>query len=382
VFELERDLLISNGHDVETLTRHSDILRNAGNWGAIIGAASTPWNPWAARAVRRKVEKFRPDVVHVHNTFPLLSPSIFPAIGTQAARVLTLHNYRLFCPAAIPLRDGHPCTLCLDRHSVVPSVRYACYRRSRIATLPLAVNVALARATSLWQRHVDVFIALTEFQRDLMVSAGLPAERVFVKPNFYPGAPRALPWAERADAVVFVGRISEEKGLGHLIDAWTAWGASAPELRVVGDGPLRTALAARTLAARLDQVHFLGQLSPKDAAAEIASARLLVLPSICLEGFPMVLREAFAFGTSVAVSNVGPLAALVDKGRAGLIFEPANSESLLEVVRTAWLAPGRLEGLGAASRDKFNAEYREEKNHAELTKIYEWAVESCRRRRR
>jgi glycosyltransferase involved in cell wall biosynthesis len=380
VFELERDLLTRYGHDVRSYVRRSDELLRRGVLGTLLGAAATPWNPRAARAVRREVQSFGADVVHAHNTFPLLSPAVFPAVGTRAARVLTLHNYRLFCPAAIPLRDGRTCTECIDRRSVLPAVRYGCYRGSSLATLPLALNVAIARALSLWRRHVDAFIALTEFQRDVMVGAGLPAERVFVKPNFYPGRPTVCPWEERRRSVVFVGRLSEEKGVRNLLDAWAAWGADAPELRIVGDGPLRPALETH-VSRSSGRARFLGQLPAGEAEAEIAGARLLVLPSIWFEGFPLVIREAFAFGTPAAVSGIGPLPELVDHGRAGLVFRPGDAASLLATVRGAWEATGELERLGAAARHLFEEKYGEEANHARLIHIYQRAVESCLERR-
>jgi glycosyltransferase involved in cell wall biosynthesis len=378
VFELERDLLERNGHEVRSFVRHSDELQ--GGWpGALRGAAATPWNPWTARAIRRVVDEFRPDVVHAHNTFPLVSPAIFPAVGTRAARVLTLHNYRLFCPAGIPVRGGRTCTECLEARSVLPALRYGCYRASRVATVPLALNVALARARSLWQRHVDAFVALTEFQRDRVVAAGLPAERVFVKPNFYPGRPAVVPWSERRPCFVCVGRLSEEKGVRHLLDAWSAWGADAPLLRVIGEGPLRGALERQARASGA-KVAFLGQLEPRAAEAEIATARLLVLPSICFEGFPMVLREAFAFGTPVAVSDIGPLPGLVEQGRAGVVFRPGDAASLLEHVRSAWTSPGCLESKAAVARRAFEEKYAEGENHQALMRLYGRAIASQRAR--
>lgn len=373
-FEAERELLARSGHQVEVFVRRSDDLRRLGWLGTLQGAAATPWNPWTTRAVRRAVEAFRPDVVHAHNTFPLISPAVFPAVGRRAARVLTLHNYRLFCPAALPVRGGLPCTECLDRRSVLPALRHGCYRGSRAATLPLAAGVALTRWLGLWRRHVDAFVALTAFQRDLMVAAGLPAERVHVKPNFYPGAPEVVPWAARRHCAVYVGRLSPEKGVHHLLDAWAAWGDAAPELRLVGDGPARAALEAR--AAGLGRVTFLGQLPAAQAEAEIARARLLVLPSTWFEGFPMVLREAFAFGTPAAVSGLGPLPGLVEHGRAGLVFGPGDPASLLREVRAAWEAPGALEARGAAARRAWQARYAERENAAALLEIYRRAVAS------
>lgn len=367
VFEAERELLLSRGHEVMEFTRHSNTLRAKGAIGKLIGGALTPWNIQSYWAIQTAVKKFRPNVVHVHNSFPTLSPAIFHAIGTRARRVLTLHNYRLFCPAAIPMRKGNICTECLDRHSVWPAIQYGCYRNSRLATLPLAASVALHRGLGTWTRQVDAFIALTEFQRERMVNAGLPAHKVFVKPNFYPGNPPVVPWAKRSATVVFVGRLQAEKGVATLIKAWALWGPTTPELRIIGDGELRNDL--ENLAQGLP-IHFLGQLSSQQAQQEIAQSKLLVLPSECFEGFPMVVREAFAFGTPAAVSNLGPLPSIVKHGQTGVNFEPGNPESLLQVVRTAWLSPVLLEKLAHNARKAFEANYTEESNYHLLMNIY------------
>ena len=230
VVEIERALLQSRGHEVVEFSRDSDELRSQGIWGAIKGAAATPWNPRSAQAICQTVANIRPDVVHVHNTFPLISPSIFHVLaGTGVGRVMTLHNYRLFCPAAIPMREGKICTDCMDQRSVLPALKHGCYRHSRLATLPLAMNVALHRGLGTWTHQVDAFIALSDFQRQRMVDAGLPAERVHVKPNFYPGSPRIVPWEQRKPYVVFAGRLTAEKGVATLMRAWQLWGADAPE---------------------------------------------------------------------------------------------------------------------------------------------------------
>ena len=220
VFEAERDLLRQRGNEVDEFVRHSDEIRGKGAYGVLAGALSVPWNPWSVAAMRRKLDSFSPDVVHTHNTFPLISPGIFHAIGNRAARVLTLHNYRLFCPAAIPMRDGKVCTEFIDRRSSAPPMRHGCYRNSRLATMPLAFSVWLRRILGTWTKHVDAFIALTEFQRERMIEAGLPADLVHVKPNFYPGNPSTVAWTDRRSSVVFAGRLTEEKGVLALVNAW------------------------------------------------------------------------------------------------------------------------------------------------------------------
>lgn len=373
VFEFERGLLERQGHEVRQFVRYSDEIRGRGLVGLAWGAISTPWNPFSANDVRRAVKEFGPQVVHVHNTFPLISPSVFSAIVGSAASVLSLHNYRLFCAAAIPLRAGRPCTECLDERSVLPALKYGCYRGSRVATLPLATGIALHRLLGTWQKHVDAFIVLTEFQRDVVIAAGLPAGRVWVKPNGFPGAPITVPWAKREERVVFAGRLTNEKGVVFLIDAWGAWGAGAPELRILGEGPLRAGLEkrARAVGAR---VTFLGQVTPSDAEGEIARAMLVVVPSICFEGFPMVLREACAFGTPAAVSDVGPLSQIVLQGKTGVLFRPSDAGSILRAVRSLWAARGRMRLMSEGARQEYERKYAEDANYAALIKVYESAI--------
>lgn len=375
VVDTERQLLQKNGHVLRAFNRHSDEIRCKGAVGVIQGAFATPYNPWVVKAIQQKLAEFTPDVVHVHNTFPLISPAIFHAIGKRAARVLTLHNYRLFCPAAIPMRDGNVCTQCLDRRTPLPAMIHGCYRSSRAATLPLAISVGLHRALGTWTNKVDAFICLSDFQRELMIESGLPREKVHVKPNFYPGNPEVVAWTERKPYVVFAGRLTPEKGVINLLRAWQDWGAGAPELRLVGDGELRGQL--ERMAEGLP-VRFLGQMPAERAQAEIANARLQILPSECFEGFPMVVREAFAFGTPAAVSNLGPLPSIVEHGKSGVVFMPGAPESLVDEVRKAWHTPGLLEQLGRGARAEFESKYTEDANYATLMDIYRQAIEVSR----
>lgn len=371
VFEAEKALLEQHGHAVQVFTRHSDEIRGQGLRGAIKGAAAVPWNPFSAAALREVVDDFEPDVVHAHNTFPLISPAVFHAIGRRAARVLTLHNYRLLCPAAIPMRNGKVCTDCIQQRSTLPALQHGCYRGSRLATLPLAMNVALHRRIGTWQHQVDAFIALSEFQKQLMTQGGLPSAKLHVKPNFYAGDPLVVPFQQRFDYVVFVGRLGQEKGVHTLIEAWRRWGENAPELRLVGDGPLRAQLQKQAQGLR---VRFMGQVPANEAQAQIANARLLVLPSECFEGFPMVVREAFAFGTPVAVSRLGPLPSIVDHGVNGVVFEPANAASLLSAVQSALVEPAALAAMAFGARQAFDVLYNEQANYQMLMDIYQQAI--------
>jgi glycosyltransferase involved in cell wall biosynthesis len=239
----------------------------------------------------------------------------------------------------------------------------------------MAFSVEFHRRVGTWTHQVDAFIALSDFQKKRMAESGLPLGKVYVKPNFYPGMPPVKPWDEREAYVVFAGRLSAEKGVLSLLKAWAAWGKDAPELRIVGDGELREAL--ERMANGLP-VRFLGQLPANEAQTQIAGARLLVLPSECFEGFPMVVREAFAFGTPAAVSNLGPLPSIIQHGKSGLVFEAANRDSLLNVVKEAWLIPGALERFGVGARTEFETKYTEDSNYRTLMSIYERAIETKR----
>ncbi len=380
VYTAEKSLLQANGHDVVEFTRHSDEIRRQAAWGAIKGALSTPWNPFALIKVARALGREQPAIMHAHNTFPLLSPAIFHAAKqTATATVLTLHNYRTVCAAAIPMRAGQTCTECIDRHSVLPALRYGCYRHSHLATLPLATSIALHQKLGTWQEQVDAFIVLTDFQRQLMIKAGFPAERLHIKPHFYPDPPAPLPWAQREDRVVFVGRLGEEKGVRFLLDAWRQWGEQAPSLELIGDGPLRAEL--QQLAQGLgDGVIFSGQLPFAETQLRLAKAKLLVLPSLCFEGFPMVIREAFALGVPVAASNLGAMASLVEDGRNGVLFEPGSVNNLSQNLAASWNDQGLLETMAQAARAEFEEKYTAEANYRLLMDIYQKAIENRRRK--
>lgn len=376
VYEAERDLLRRHGHEVVEFTRHSDEIRGQGAWGVLKGALATPWNPFSAARLRRVLAQERPDVLHVHNSFPLLSPSIFHAARSfPTATVLTLHNYRTFCTAGIPERNGIPCTECLDHRSVLPGLHYGCYRGSRLATLPMAAMIALHRQLGTWRTCVDSYIALTDFQKTTMAAAGLPLERIQVKPHFYAAPPLPVPWGTREPKAVYIGRLGDYKGVHILIEAWCRWGSAAPPLEIIGEGPERERLERMVRAGQGNtRIHFSGQLPFDEVQGRLARAQLLLLPSLCFEGFPMVIREAFALGVPVAGSRLGSIPCIVDDGINGLLFEPGNPQSLLDVVSQAWQTTGQLEKMGNTARRAFDTLYTEDVNYSRLMEIYQAAI--------
>lgn len=374
VVDSECELLRSHGHRVIGFFRRSDDLASYGPIRMAWTAVRIPWNPDAARKLRTLVEEVKPDVVHVHNTFPMISPSIFRIVGSRAAKVLTMHNFRLYCAKAIPMRNGKPCTKCLDRRASWPAVWHACYRDSHIASVPAAMSVYLHRRLRTWDRDVDTFIALSDFQRKLMVGAGLPAGKVLVRPNFFPGNPTPLPWEDRGRNVVFAGRVSPEKGVDLLVESWLEWGPNAPSLRIVGDGPLLRRLRDRAARCRATNIHFTGRLSASETQAEIARASLLVVPSVWFEGFPLVIREAFAFGTPVAVAEIGALSEIVKSGVNGVSFRAGDRKAICRVVEGVMNDPDELKRLGIGARRAYEDFYSEQAGYESLMAAYDQTI--------
>ena len=382
VYLAEKELLKSHEHSVIEFTRYSDEIRNRGFVGKLQGGLATPWNPFTAKKIRQLLKTEKPDILHVHNTFPLLSPSIFHAVKElPTATVFTLHNYRIFCAAAIPMRNNLSCTECLERQSILPALKYGCYRGSRFATPPLAIMVWLHRGLETWSRLIDAFIVLTEFQKEKMVEAGLPAEVVHVKPHFYPGPPLPLPWREREEKIVFVGRMGKEKGIHGLIEAWRLWGELAPKLEMIGEGPewrrIRELVRGKKLE---DKITFLGQLPFSKGQELLAKAKLLVLPSLCFEGFPMVIREAFALGVPVAASRIGAIPFIINDETNGVLFKPGNTTDLLNVIRSLWGNAEKMTSMAEAARKEFETKYTSDKNYDMLMEIYRAAIKIHKKR--
>ena len=220
VFEAEQAMLEKRGVVVETYTRCSDEIRNGSIKGLVKGALCTVANPFAARALAKKIREFKPEIVHFHNTFPLISPLAIKAAYKAGCKVvMTLHNYRTVCAAGVPTRDGKVCSLCLEKCSVKDAIKHRCYRSSLLATLPQAINIWWYR--NRWAKWVDKFIVLSEFQKRKMVECGWPEEKFAVKGNFTEVSEKPIvPASERKDEILYVGRLSREKGVFTLIEAW------------------------------------------------------------------------------------------------------------------------------------------------------------------
>ena len=363
VVAAEGKMLAEHGHVYRLFQVDNDSIR--GPVATLATALRVHYSRPSRRRVAAELEAFAPDVVHVHNFFPLLSPSVYDACRDAGVPVVqTLHNYRPICPSAYLLKDGRIWEVCVGG-SAYRAVPHRLYRGSLVGTLSVARMIEYHKRRRTWHRKVDRFIALTAFVRDKFVEAGFPAERIEIKPNFTADPGERGP-AGAGEYALFVGRLSPEKGLATLLDAWRD--VDFP-LRVAGDGPL----AARVRAAAPPGVQILGRLDAAEVGRQMDGARFVVVPSEWFETFGMVVIEAFARGRPVLASRIGGMAELIDEGVNGHAFEAGSRRGLVEAAARLAAHPDRCALMGRAARETYLRRFTPTINHRRLIEIYRGA---------
>jgi glycosyltransferase involved in cell wall biosynthesis len=363
----EARLLASRGHDVAQYSIHNDQVNSLSRLAL---GHRTIWSRPAYHDVRAAIATHRPDVVHVHNTLPLLSPSVYYAASAEGVPVVqTLHNYRLMCPAAVCFRDGRVCTDCVGKSVAMGAIRHACYRGSRSASAAVVTMLSVHRLLGTWERKISVYITLTDLARRLFIESGLAAEKLVVKPNFVDPDPGS--GTGSGGYALFAGRLSVEKGIRTLLQAWQSVGGRLP-LRIVGDGPLGPDVAAA--AADNRAVTWLGSREPKDVVSLLREATCLVFPSECYETFGRVIVEAFAAGTPVVAAGHGAAAELVADGITGVLFRPGDASDLAAKVIHLNSQPVLRGRMRAAARSDFESRFTADVNYRSLVNIYRRAI--------
>lgn len=366
VFAAEADLLESHGHRVLRYTAHNDRVAELSRAAQ---AKATVWNAATYRDLRALIRAERPRVAHFHNTFPLISPAAYYAARAEKIPVVqTLHNYRLLCPNALFFREGGVCEDCMGKALPWPGVLHACYRASRPSSGAVATMLTAHRALGTWKGAVSTYIALTEFARRKFIQGGLPAQKVTVKPNFVdpdPGLGQG-----RGGFMLFVGRLSQEKGIETLLAAWEQLDKKDRKvpLKIAGDGPLAPKVAQA--AKRLETVEWVGRQPKGKVLSLMKDAQALIFPSVWYEGFPMVIAEAYAVGLPVIASDLGSMSSLIEHGRTGLHFRPGDSEDLAAQVRMVSAQPAKVGQMREGARNEFEAKYTAKRNYTLLMEAY------------
>jgi glycosyltransferase involved in cell wall biosynthesis len=372
VVDQEAAALSDAGHQVDLFQRHSDDIAAWSLPQKAALPARTLWNGAARRDLARRLVESRPDVVHVHNTFPLLSPSVLVACRDAGIPVVaTIHNYKLLCASGDFFREGSPCHDCAGGR-VAPAALHGCYRGSRAATLPVVASLALHRSS--WRRLVSAYIFISASQRDLMQGLELPSDRVFVKHNFVP--PRPPRSGEPEHRVIYLGRLDEAKGVPLLMRSWDAFRdrnpGSALRLSVAGGGPLEGVV--RRWAAGHTSVDLLGLLASEEAAEALSRAVVAVVPSQWEETFGLVAIEAMAAGVAPIAPARGSFPELVMDGDNGALFTPDDPDALARSLEDVDADPEKYLEFGRRGRTTYDKRFSRAANVDELVKIYEYAV--------
>jgi glycosyltransferase involved in cell wall biosynthesis len=371
VFELEGKLLEERGCTVTLVTEQ---VRNPhGLIESTRLAADAIWSrSWHKRFEALLKEK-RPDVVHVHNIFPTISPSIYYACREAGVPVVqSLHNPRLLCPAATLYREGRACEDCVGKILPWPAVVHACYQDSRLRTGVIATMLAVHGRLGTWRELIDVFIVFTQFYRQKFIQGGVPGTKIVVKPHFVHPDPGMK--SSRGDYALFIGRLSPEKGLHTLLGAWSQ--LSGIPLKIRGSGPLLK--QAQDLAAQDRRcVEILPDRLPQQEWVRLMrNARFLVWPTQgYYETFGLVAIEAFAFGVPVIASRTGAMVEIVEDGRTGLHFTAGDADDLAAKVEWAWTHPDEMETMGRQARGEYEAKYTADRNYEMLIDIYQRAIQ-------
>lgn len=360
VVEDEIRMLTDYGHDVLLYRASNDEINSMGKIELIF---NTFWSSKAYHAVKDILIKFKPDVCHIHNTFPIISPSIYWAISDEKIPIVqTLHNFRLACPQAMFLRNS---SICEDCSGKIPwrGVVRACYRESHAQTAVLASMITFHRKIKTWSEKIDLYIALNDFCKRKFIEAGLPEKKLRIKPNFIDNN---IKHNENRTDFSFIGRLSKEKGVQILSDA--AKIINSTKISVAGSGPEIEKITGN------DHINYLGQIQQDEILKLMSRSIAIIVPSIWYENFPRTVVEAMSCGTPIIASRIGALESIIIDGYNGLLFKPGDPKNLSEKIMYLKNNKDKAIELGNNALKTYKKYYSKEKNYLELISIYQEAI--------
>ncbi len=375
VYKSELELLKSKHIKVTEYTKSNDNVN--GNIDRIKTSILAKWSKQSYDEISHIIRKERPDIVHFHNIWYLISPSAYFACQNLNIPVVqTLHNFRLFCINGLLMNNGAVCEKCITGSPYRGALK-RCYRKSLFYSLPMASILYTHQSNKTWDNQIDAFISLSDFNRNKFIQFGLTPEKVFRKPNFYFNPPD--PSYSHNGYAIFVGRLSVEKGIDILLNACNNIKNLNDNkkifIKIVGDGPQNINLKKRINNERIDSIELIGRKINFETIKIIKKAKFIIMPSLWYEGFPMVLGEAYACGKPVIASRLGAMAELVEDGKTGLLFEPGNAKDLADKMRWMYEHEDECIQMGKNARKVFEEKYTADKNFEILMNIYKTVIE-------
>ncbi len=359
----EKKMLENHGHEVVLYTRHNSELNEFSKIRKVLLPFSTIFNLRTYREVKELVKSEMIDVIHVHNTLNLISPSVYYAgLSCKAAVIQTVHNFRLLCPGATFYREGHVCEDCVKK-GLLCSVKYNCYRGSKVQTLACVLNIWFHRLLGIYKKIN--YICLTEFNKEkLLQNKQIENRKVFIKPNFVNEVDRIIPFQERKKQFVYVGRLDSLKGVDFLLQTWKEFSKEDYQLVVCGTGPLEEWCKEYIKTQQLENIELRGFVDNETARKIIGESRALILPTRWYEGFPMTIAESYSVGTLVLGSDLGNVGSLIENGKNGWKFAVDSKEQLCEAMEKVKMSQN---GVDEETLHK----YSQESNYEQLRTIYE-----------
>jgi glycosyltransferase involved in cell wall biosynthesis len=369
---LDIELLRNFGHTVQLYSRHNNEISSFSMKKKISLLYSTTWSRQSYQEITKQIDTFKPDIVHFQNFFPLVSPSAYYACHKRGIPVIqTLHNYRLLCPMSMLIRNGTICESCIT-NSLFSSILFRCYRSSRIQTSAVALMLSVHRALGSWKNQVDLFTTPSAFAKQKFIDAGLPEEKIVIRPHYLLNSPG--PGSYSREGALFVGRLSSEKGLDILLKAWS-YLPHIP-LRIIGDGPLRPQLERIIKQNKLDHIDLVGFVPVEQILQEYQKALFLVAPSIVYETFGRTILEAYATETPVIASRIGAFQDIVEDQETGMLIEPGDAEALRDAASRAYQNPQLLNTWGKNGYKTLVERYSPQPAHKLLLDIYQKVIHS------
>ncbi|HVB83080.1 MAG TPA: glycosyltransferase [Candidatus Binataceae bacterium] len=371
VFEAESRLLTANGHRVNRYVRKSDSIAAFSAKRRALLPVQVMWSREAYTEIRNIVAETRPDIAHFHNTFPLISVSALRACRELGVPVVqTLHNYRPLCMNGQLFRDGKACSSCVRNPVSWAGMLHRCYRGSLAYSGAMALMQFAQNMVGSYARDVDLFLAPSQWVRQMYIAAGYAAEKISVKPHFVEDP--VAPYAGERQYALFVGRLSPEKGVPTLVAAWR----QLPHipLIVIGDGPQAEEL--KGLSEQLSNVTCLGSVDRAVVLRYIQRASCLIVPSEAPETFGVVAIEGLACGTPVIATKVGALPEIVVHDFNGYLFNRGDAKDLAARVEYLWTHRGYARKLGSNARQDYERRFTAKNNYEQLIREYSKVVES------